>query len=321
MPSSTSSSEVIEAQRRQYDERLVSMQRKPGDWKFVATIGSSALLCIVLWSIALPYLPRYVPTLNQQQDNRKIIMNYRSISAAPITLSGTSLTDRLSSGLFDTTTANVALPGQSPVSSALVASQKHSKILIIEINVLDRPRAIELEQFGARVMSPPAGLQTLTFAYSPVRSVVSLAYGLDDVLDYQLSASAKSARKLTEKPPEPLRYNKSVYETAKALDTRPADDSVRNSAHELRLIADQLEAQGSRVFYLLMPMHPVISSTQYKARGLRAMADEDPNFEARLLKVDWSEELRWDPDGVHLDSRSAAIAAQQIEKAIQDSVE
>lgn len=316
MPSSISSSETIAARRRQYDERLISMEKKPRDWNFIGMIGATAVFCFVLWSFAVPHLPKYVPSLNQSEGNRQIIMDFVRDDKPAFTLAGTSLAYRLFPRLFGLAMSNTALPGDSTVSSATIASAKKPKILVIEINVLDRPRNPLLERFAARLASPPLGLEALSFAYSPVRSSVSLVYKLDAVVDRQAIASARGAQRLGEQPPAPLNSDEAVSEAAKTLNRRPVTGLISQSAQELRSISDHVEAEGGQAFYLLMPMHPLVATTDYESRSMAAMQAADPNFPNRLLHIDWSNELRWDPDGAHLDARSAAIAAKQIENAI-----
>jgi hypothetical protein len=317
MPSSTSSSDSISARRRQYDERLISMERKPQDWRFLSLIGATAMSCFILWSFTVPHLPKYVPTLNQSENNRQIIMDFERDNEPAFTLAGTSLAYRLYPQLFSVATSNASLPGESSVSSAAVASEKNPKVLVIEVNILDRPRNHELERFAAGLISPPLGIEALNFAYSPVRSGVSLAYKLDAVVDRQAIASARDAQKLVEQPPQLLNSGETVSEAARALNRRPVTGLISQSAQELRSIADQVEAHGGQVFYLMMPMHPLIAATDYESRGSATMLAADPKFANRLLRIDWSDELRWDPDGAHLDARSAAIAARQLEQAIR----
>lgn len=316
MPSSISSSENIAARRRQYDERLISMAQGPRDWIFIASIGAAALFFFVLWSLAIPYLPKYLPTLNQSEGNRQVIVDFERDDISSITLAGTSLLYRLSSRLFDVKTANVSLPGQSPVSSAMIASERNPRILVIEINILDRPRNLELEGFARRIFSPPLGLQALNFAYSPVRSVVSRAFDLDVIVDQQARATADAARQLIDRTPEPLNSGEAVSSAARALNKRPVDGTISQSAQDLRAIADRIETSGGKAFYLLMPMHPLVAATEYETRSKDAMIAADPKFSDRLLKIDWNDEIRWEPDGAHLDARSAAIVARQLEQVI-----
>ncbi|OWV90567.1 hypothetical protein ATY75_15305 [Rhizobium sp. N122] len=269
----------------------------------------------------IPYLPRYLPTLNQSEDNRQIILDFARANTSPLTLAGTSLLYRLSPNLFSQKTANISLPGQSPVSSAMSALQIRPKVLVIEINILDRPRDLQLEHFAKSVVSPPLGFPALGPAYSPVRSIVSIVYNLDAKADKRELASANAARKLLSQLPEPLKYTETISSMAKALDSRPVSATINQSAQELRIIADRIEAQGGKTYYLLMPMHPLLAATDYEARSRHAMIDADPKFGERLLNIKWDDEIRWESDGAHLDKRSAVIAARQLEQAIANKAE
>ncbi|TAU91251.1 hypothetical protein ELI41_23290 [Rhizobium leguminosarum] len=316
MPSSTSNSEAAAARRRQYDERLISMERSPRDWKFLTAIGATALALFALWNVAIPYLPRHLPTLNQSEDNRQIILGFARDKPSSLTLAGTSLIFRLAPYLFAEKIANIALPGQSPVSSANIALQKQPMKLVIEVNILDRSRDLAIEQFAQRAISPPLGLAALSFANTPTRATVSRLYRLDAKAAKRDVASANAARNLLAQSPEPLRYTETVTSAADALDARPITGTISQSAQELRAIADQVEAKGGTVYYLYMPMHPLLAATDYEARSRRAMTAADPKFRSRLLSIDWNDEIRWEPDGGHVDARSALIVARQLEEAI-----
>ncbi|WP_197496440.1 hypothetical protein [Rhizobium sp. WYCCWR10014] len=202
------------------------------------------------------------------------------------------------------------------MSSANIALQKQPTTLVIEVNILDRPRDLAIEQVAQRAISPPLGLAALSFANTPARATVSSLYRLDAKADKRDAASANAARKLLSQSPEPLRYTETVSSAAKALDARPVTGTISQSAQELRAIADQVEAKGGRAYYLYMPMHPLLAATDYEARSRRAMTVADPKFGSRLLSIDWNDEIRWEPDGGHLDARSALIVARQLEEAI-----
>lgn len=315
MPSSTSSSEALALRRRHYDERLISMARTPNEKSFLLSIGLTALALFVMWSLIIPQLPKYVPTLNQSDDNRQLVLNFERSEPAAVVLAGTSLLYRLSPLYFSEPPINMALPGQSPMSSAEIAVAKNAETLIIEINILDRGRDTALEQFSRRVLSPPLGLRALSFAYSPVRSFVSQVFDLDAKLTKREMASAAAARRLVDQPPAPLNSGETVSSAAVSLDKRPVSDRIALSARQLREIADSFESRGGKAYYLLMPMHPLLAATNYEKRSQSAMNAADPKFSERLLTVDWSNELRWDPDGAHLDPRSAVLAARRLEQA------
>jgi hypothetical protein len=318
MPSSTSSSEALALHRRQYDERLISMTRTPNEKSFLLSIGLTALALFVVWSLVIPHVPKYVSTLNQSDDNRQLVMNFQRSDPAPVVLAGTSLLYRLSPLYFsEAPVINIALPGQSPVSSAEIAVAKPAETMVIEINILDRGRDTGLERFSRRVFSPPLGLGALSFAYSPVRSFVSWMFELDAKLTKREAAAATAARRLVDRPPAPLDSGETVSSAAVSLDKRPVSDTIALSARELREIADSFESRGGKAYYLLMPMHPLLASTNYEKRSQSAMAAADPKFSERLLTVDWGNELRWEPDGAHLDPRSAVLAGRRLEQAIE----
>ncbi|MGR9169601.1 hypothetical protein [Rhizobium sp. KDH_Rht_773_N] len=293
------------------------MARTPNEKSFLLSIGLTALALFVVWSLVIPHLPKYVPTLNQSDDNRQLVMNFERSDPAPVVLAGTSLLYRLSPLYFSETPVNIALPGQSPVSSAEIAVAKPAETMVIEINILDRGRDTGLERFSERLLSPPLGLRALSFAYSPVRSFVSLAFGLDAKLTKREAGAATAALRLLDQGPAPLDSGETVSSAAVSLDKRPVSDTIALSARELREIADSFESRGGKAYYLLMPMHPLLASTNYEKRSQSAMAAADPKFSERLLTVDWGNELRWDPDGAHLDSRSAVLAARRLEQAIK----
>lgn len=314
MPSYTFNSDVTAARRKKHDERLIPMTRAPSDGTFLVSVLATAVVSFVAWTLIVQFVPDTFPSLNQSDENRRIVADYAAAEQSVVTLAGTSLMYRLRADFFDTSTANVSLPGQSPVTSAVIAMNKKPQVLLIEVNILDRARDLELERFGARAVSPPLGLMSLSFVHTPVRAFLA-GYAKAAKLVVK-SKDLPPNLSLEDEAPAPLNSGPAVHAALAAIEQRPETPLIQQSALEIRAIADKVEAQGGKPYYVVMPMHPLLAGSHYGRRNREAMMGADPKFADRILNIRWQEDIRWEADGAHLDDRSAAIVATQIQDAV-----
>lgn len=312
MPSSTSSSSI----RAEYDARLIPMRRSGFDRAFLALTAVVAIVLAAIWNGVLPFVPKSFPTLNQAEDNRAKLVNYALSPQPEVVMSGSSMTYRLLPPYFTSLLVNnMSLAGGSPVTGAAVAATRPPKVMVVEINILDRPPREDLIAEGERVLRPPFGLPVLGETTTPVRAGVAWAYRLDAAQATQTALYRKrSDTILTQPPAAGVAASAEVLNVWKARTVIP---ETAKSAATLKRLLDEVEAGGGHGFYLQMPVDPNMADTAYAKSGRAALEAADPKFGQRFMSIQWSPELRW-LDGVHLDERSAVIAARQVEQVIKE---
>jgi hypothetical protein len=304
MPSSISSSDALAAARRKHDERLISLAKNPSDRRFLTTITATFVVLTVCWAIAVPHMPKTFPALNQGEMNRAEIIDFERSPPRPVALAGTSLMRRVMSEYFSHDVANIALAGESTVTSASIGASKEPSILVIEINILDRG-------------SETRGLLPAYFSTTPVRGTAASIFDLDKVARVQSDRIRNEGKSIITGAPADPASNDSVVLSIRGWAKRKLLPELnRKSGVELTAIANGVEARGGKVFYVLLPVHPALQQSPYYRRGYNFLRAEDPNFDRRFLAIDWSDEIRWDPDGAHVDGRSAIVVAHQIESAL-----
>lgn len=92
------------------------------------------------------------------------------------------------------------------------------------------------------------------------------------------------------------------------------DARIRNDVAALKLIVEELEAKGIKVFLYDLPTMPALQSTRYVKMTRLAMSESfSPD---RWLELKYAaSEIRWD-DAIHFDDRSAIILACALERAL-----
>lgn len=311
MPSFISSSKF----RAEYDARLIPMSKDPSDRLFLALIAGVTFALACMWNVALPFAPRTYPALNQAEENRARIVDYALSPPPDVVFSGSSLTYRLLPPYFTSLDVrNVSLAGGSPVTGAEIASRRPPRVMVVEINILDRAPREDIVAQAERALRPPMGIPALAETTTPVRAAVATAFRLDAYQSAWTAAIRKRVDAVLAQPA--LAYTPAPTEAVEAWKSRPLIAQTAASASTLKRILDDIEAAGGKGFYLQMPIDAGMAATVYASSGRKALEAIDPKFEERLVTIEWSKDLRWS-DGTHLDDRSAIIVAHQLERFIQ----
>lgn len=303
------------------ETKLVELEAQPGELAKVAAAISYFFLFFVVWNVALLFAPVDYTVLNQGEENKARLARVILSPPAEIGIAGSSLAHRLSDHFFDVPAINASIPGGNPANSVAILSAARPAHVVIELNVLDRSLDFEIEKHVARATDPPYGIPAFGGRTTPVRAAIATLGNLDDLVGWKKSKRRASARDLLARAPKPEIGADDLKKVARGWDKRPiAKDKTRANAVRIKDVADTLEKAGTRVHYVLLPVHAALRVTNYYSRGARALAEVDPLFGQRLLDIDWKhEELRYAPDGAHLDNRSAALVAKTIQNAILDS--
>lgn len=231
---------------------------------------------------------------------------------------GSSFSMRLNPGLFTSANVmNLSVDGGSVVTGLEVLTKVKNppKILLIEINILDRLTDQELKVGGQLAACSSVGAVLSGFT-KPFRYILGKPYFSYDPeaqlrawrLDYRVSVRAKA----------PATYDNDVLIASGKLkwDARNYWDRAAKNINRIKELTTYLEARGISVYYMYLPYQEGYDNHSYAQRN-REIASENALFTCdRCLDirnlVDMNE-IRWN-DGAHLDERSAMIVAEALER-------
>jgi hypothetical protein len=273
--------------------------------RWLALTAATTMLTLTAYLAALNGVREFPvgPGLTTDDTIRQKVNHYALGERPNLVVLGSSLADRLPESFFTLKPArNLALPGGSPLTGLmLVESLPHTpKTIVMETNVLDRkPRPGLVARYRSRTL-------VMLREFKPLRTAV-LAL---------LPLKMKNARKLRAKPPRDYDTGGLIRESLAALERRSFEEPSRVHAAEIARLASVMEARGTRVFYVQLPMSQPLEESRYFAETNRIMHEAAARPDRWLtLALDRSQ-LRW-VDGSHLDERSSLLVVEAIEQALE----
>jgi len=250
--------------------------------------------------------------LTTDEETENTISAYHRNPAAKIILVGSSLTYRLTQQYFRVPgVKNIAMPGKSALTGMQIVSEQPvlPKVLLVEANILNWSMD---EQFTARYR--PSILNATALRIRPIRTLLAQFLGwtpaeMEDMYRARLSAVMSA-------PPAPRTLPSSVYEDWARTNSKEAEDMRRNAADFVAL-ALQLQARGTKVFFVSLPIANEMASSQLAIDTQEDFRQATAMHQELLLDVNFERsELRW-TDGAHLDERSAILVIRQIESTLK----
>jgi hypothetical protein len=235
---------------------------------------------------------------------------YMSARVPDIVLVGSSLTARLKEEYFDAPNLKVlGIAGGSPVTAleVVLARDQLPKIVLIEMNVLERGEDLELVQ----KIKDGGSLATLP---RPIRSAVAF-YERWLHAPPDPSEARDIVTALLRAPPSDF-DNRVYVERAMREHSVPPSlaDTMKNVATLERLVK-QIEERGSLVYFYSLPYaEPLQDSVYAKATANTAHATFTNDLQWLRLELPMHE-LRW-ADGAHLDERSSIVVAKELQKQL-----
>jgi hypothetical protein len=223
-----------------------------------------------------------------------------------LVLVGSSMTYRLYEDYFRAPVRNLAVSGGSPLTGlAIIASyDKLPRTVLVETNIMARPLDDALVSAFGRNDGEPF------LWFRPTRALISKIYYW---IKYR--PQAVDAATLLQGPPEDHDIAASVSEAEQEYAGDAQDAAMARNIETMRDLVHQLERRGCRVMFFEMPFPPPLNESHYavQARTLTRAAFPD----GRWIDTGASEpELRW-VDASHLDERSAAIVARELDRQIK----
>jgi hypothetical protein len=237
-----------------------------------------------------------------------------------IAIVGSSLSKRLDAGLFaNVKVMNLSVGGGSVMTGLEVLSNAQTlpKVILVEINILDRPVDEEWMNKGivATQWQPWAVLAGVS---KPFRYLLS-----EPVFSYlpqeQQDAWWRNAR-TAYRSRESATYDIQTAISAGSLawSKRNDWDIAYRNFDRIQELVPKLESRGAKVYFLFMPYADEYDSHSF-ARKNREIASGNDSFNCTrcidVRKLVAVETLRWD-DGAHLDDKSALIVAEALEERL-----
>jgi hypothetical protein len=267
------------------------------------------LIAIALAVIGLvtPVLLNFSSLYARVYDDRRFppLSRYALEPIPGIALVGSSMTARIHEGYFKTQLRNISTSGGSPLTGLAILASYPSlpRVVLVETNMMSRTVESELvELFGK---NDAAAFQW----FRPYRAVISfvyywLKYKSDDVAGLRNSAPANSD------------ISSSVHQ-AEAEYARPvADGAIAENTLAMKRLVSILEGRGCKVYFYELPYPDNLGNSHFAvtARTLMHAAFPDPKQWPQVIYP--LQELRW-VDAAHMDERSAAIVAQEMDKVLK----
>jgi hypothetical protein len=284
----------------------------PQSWFFKCALA--AALCLSFYAVVSLAGPK-APRLQTSRDGAAILLDRYMNGAVPnVLVAGSSLSARLNEAYFDTPDLKVlGLAGGSAITALEIALTRDSlpKIVLIEMNILDRGEDSELVQKFTRSSTPawPRPIQSAIAFYERWRHPPP---------DREQERSAATA--MLEGPPSGFDNRIYIERAVQALNTAPSPSLINGNLATLKRLVEKIRARGSRVYLYTLPLAPPVQDARApKAAALAAHAQfpEPQNW----IPLNGSlPDLRW-ADGVHLDERSAVMIARQIDGFLKGIIE
>jgi hypothetical protein len=227
-------------------------------------------------------------------------------STPGLVLVGSSMTYRLYEGYFQTPVRNLALSGGSPLTGlAIIASyEKLPRTVLVETNIIARPLDGALVSAFGRNDGEPY------IWFRPTRAVISKLFYW-----FKYRPEAVDAGTLLQGPAEDHDIAASVSEVEQEYAGDLHDAEMVGNIETMKDLVRRLERRGCRVMFFEMPFPPPLNESHYAvlARTLARAAFPNGGW---INTGATEQELRW-VDASHLDERSAAIVARELDRAIK----
>jgi hypothetical protein len=265
----------------------------------------------VCWGIPrfLTDIPEF-PLINTERHQFRIVNHYFQSPAPAIALAGSSLTERLKEHYFARRDIrNIGIGGGSALTVLTLLADtawKRPTVVAVETNIMSRGVDQELVRAFQKVDHPIA-----TFV-SPRTLLAHYQRKLDG---FPPAFDPARCENTFRAPPAESLINADDTATARSEHDNPYFEArIRNDVAALKIIVEELETKGVKVFLYDLPTMPALESTRYVKMTRLAMSESfSPD---RWLELKYpASEIRWD-DAIHFDDRSAIILACALERAL-----
>lgn len=259
----------------------------------------------LLYGLLLQYGPKPIQTRIQSlwQENQYSVEKYlrdtKSMSARRgAVIVGSSMSKRLDFGNGTGCTYNLALRGDSSLTGLnVIANQTEtSLVVLIEINIMDRSRNLELIEKASGFLSQLSPI--FQIENKPINLALSFAASLE---------AKKSPKKIN----EAVRLNAIALQVHAYNTQLPSAMLVKNLT-EISQLVGNIEAKGTKAIFFEMPVHPELESTPRSLQIRRAFKNTFPNHQFLESAVLTGGFIIKTEDGVHLSPDEAKIVVKNM---------
>jgi len=265
-----------------------------------AALAIAAVIAPVLLNFSSLYARIY-------DDRRFPALSRYALEPTPdIALVGSSMTSRLSEGYFKTRLRNISISGGSPLTGLAILASYRSvpHVVLVETNIMSRTAETELiEKFGR---NDAAAFQW----FRPYRAVISLVY-------YWLKYKSENVAALRNSAPENYDISASVEQAAEEYARSNPDGAMAQNTEAMVRLVSALEERGCRVYFYELPYPGNLANSHFAVTARTLVHNAFPNPQ-QWPQLDYHLPiLRW-VDAAHMDERSAAIVAQQMDGVLDN---
>jgi hypothetical protein len=269
----------------------------------------------VLIAIALAIIGLITPVLLNfsslyariYEDRRFPALSRYALEPTPdIALVGSSMTARIREGYFKTRLRNISTSGGSPLTGLAILASYPSlpRVAFVETNMMSRTAETELvEQFG---QNGAAAFQW----FRPHRAVISFVY-------YWLKYRSDDVDSLINSAPANYDISSSLHQAETEYARPVADEAIAENTQSMKRLVSILQSRGCKVYFYELPYPENLGNSHFAVTARTQMHSAFPDPKQWPQFVYPLQELRW-VDAAHMDERSAAIAAQEMDTVLDN---
>jgi hypothetical protein len=304
------------------DPTLVEVKSLIGPGIFLAAIIATVASLTIGWGAVMEGFVRFKSPFSFTTAESNIADLVKGVRTPnpDIAILGSSLAKRLYPGLFENSNLiNLSVGGGSVMTGLEVLRSATSlpKVILIEINILDRP----LDEEWATTAKAAAKSRTwaiLAGLTKPVRYLLTKPL-FSYIPPEKQSAWWNNQRiSLLSKAAATYDIQSALSSGAAAWNQRNNWDIADKNFRRIEELIPEFEARGAKVYLLYLPYadgyddHAFAKRNRKIASGNEAFSCQRCIDVRQLIDVDV---LRWE-DGAHLDDRSAAIVAAALQRRL-----
>jgi hypothetical protein len=260
-------------------------------------------IALVLAAVMAPVLLNLSSLYPRVYDDRRFpaLSRYALERTPDIALVGSSMTFRIYEGYFRTRLRNVSISGGSPLTGLAILASYPSvpHVVLVETNIMSRAAESELiEKFGK---NDAASFQW----FRPYRAVISLVY-------YWIKYKSENVVALRNSAPATYDISASVEQAAAEYARSNFDSAMADNTQTMLRLVSALQQRGCKVYFYELPYPGNLANSHFAVTARTLVHRAFPNPE-QWPQLDYPvASLRW-VDAAHMDERSAAIVAQQMD--------
>jgi hypothetical protein len=260
-------------------------------------------IALAIAAILAPVLLDFSSLYPRIYDDRRFpaLSRYALEPTPDIALVGSSMTFRIYEGYFRTRLRNISISGGSPLTGLAILASYPSvpHVVLVETNIMSRAAESGLiEKFGKNDAAPFQW-------FRPYRAVISFVY-------YWLKYKSEDVAALRNSAAATYDISASVEQAAAEYARSDFDGAMAENTQTMAHLVSTLEARGCKVYFYELPYPENLGNSHFAvtSRTLAHRAFPDPE---RWPQLDYHlSSLRW-VDAAHMDERSAALVARQMD--------